>query len=219
MKPACSAIALFDLDYTLLDGDSEALWSRFLYEKQVVDKGFIQRISDYYHAYEEGWLDIHEYQAHFLRPLTELPLAELMRLRKEFLAGLKSSVRLKMMRRVRRFRSLGFTLLMITATNDFIAEPVAAMLGFPNLICTQIKKNGSGFTTELEGTPAFRDGKVHKLNQWLVDRDLSLNRSWGYSDSYNDLPLLNMVENPVAVMPDPALRSYAKEHGWKIINE
>jgi HAD superfamily hydrolase (TIGR01490 family) len=219
MKPGSSAIALFDLDYTLLNGDSEAMWSRFLYERNIVNKGFMERIMDYYHAYEEGWLDIHEYESHFLRPLTELPLPDLMRLRKEFLADIKSAVRLRMMRKVKRFRSLGFTLLLITATNDFIAEPVAEMLGFPNLICTQIKKDGANFTTELEGIPAFRDGKVHKLKKWLVDRDLSLNHSWGYSDSHNDLPLLNMVENPVAVMPDPILRSYAKEHGWKIINE
>lgn len=218
MRRTSPNVAIFDLDYTLLDGDSEAMWSRFLYEKNVVDKGFIQHISDYYHAYEEGMLDIHEYEAYLLLPLTKLPVPELLRLRKDYLRQLRAVVRLKMMRRVRRFRTLGFTLLLITASNSFIAEPIAEMLRFPNLICTRIKKDGNHFTTELEGTPAFRGGKVQRLEFWLAEQRLSLRDSWGYSDSHNDLPLLNMVDNPVAVMPDPILRTYARQHGWKIID-
>jgi len=133
-------LALFDLDYTILDGDSEAMWCRFLFEKNVVDKNFLMRITDYYHAYDQGWLDIHEYQAFLLKPMTQLPLARLYTLRKEYLRQVRSTVRVKMMRRVNRFRSQGFILLLITASNSFIAEPIAEYLGFPYLICTQIKK-------------------------------------------------------------------------------
>ena len=211
-------LALFDLDYTILDGDSEAMWCRFLFEKNVVDKNFLMRITDYYHAYDQGWLDIHEYQAFLLKPMTQLPLARLYTLRKEYLRQVRSTVRVKMMRRVNRFRSQGFILLLITASNSFIAEPIAEYLGFPYLICTQIKKNDGHFTTELEGIPAFREGKVQRLDLWLIENGFTLQESWGYSDSYNDLPLLNRVENPVAVLPDSILRTHAKQHGWKIVD-
>ena len=211
-------LALFDLDYTILDGDSEAMWCRFLFEKKVVDQGFLTRITDYYHAYEQGWLDIYEYEAFFLRPLTQLPLARLFHLRKEYLRLVQGSVRVKMMRRVNHFRSQGFTLLLVTASNSFIAEPIAEFLRFPHLICTQVKQSDGHFTTELEGIPAFRDGKVQRLDQWLIQQDITLNESWGYSDSHNDLPLLNKVEHPVAVLPDSILRTHAKEHGWKIVD-
>ena len=97
-------LALFDLDYTILDGDSEAMWCRFLFDKNVVDKGFLTRITDYYHAYEQGWLDIYEYEAFFLGPLTRLPLAQLFHLRKEYLRQVRGAVRVKMVRRINRFR-------------------------------------------------------------------------------------------------------------------
>lgn len=212
-----SPLALFDLDYTLLSGDSEAMWSRFLFEKGVVDKGFLMRITDYYHAYENGHLDIHEYEAFLLQPLTVHPLSKLHEWRMEYLQNIKQAVRPNLMRRVKRFRALGFTLMLITASNSFIAEPIAKMLRFPHLICTQIKQVNGHFTTQLEGIPAFQEGKVRRLEQWLAGRCQTLDGSWGYSDSHNDLPLLTRVENPVAVLPDPILRAYANEHGWKII--
>lgn len=211
-------LALFDLDYTLLDGDSEAMWSRFLFEQGVVDKGFLQRITDYYHAYDQGLLDIYEYEAFLLRPLIEQPLTRLYSLRKTYLKTVRQVVRLKMKRKVERFRTLGFTLLLITASNSFIAEPIAQLLHIPNLICTNIKRNGNAYTNEIEGFPAFREGKVLRLEQWLAETGLTLAGSWGYSDSHNDLPLLSLVENPVAVMPDYVLREHAQKLGWKIIS-
>lgn len=211
-------IALFDLDYTLLGGDSEAMWSRFLYERNVVDKDFLQQITDYYHAYEEGLLDIHEYEAFLLRPLTEHPLSILLELRNKFLKQVRQSVRKQMMRRVKRFRDTGFILLLITASNSFIAEPIATILGFPNLICTKVKRDGDYFTNQIDGVPAFREGKVQRLEQWLQEKGLSLVDSWGYSDSHNDLHLLSCVEHPVAVAPDYVLREHARKHGWRIID-
>lgn len=210
-------LALFDLDYTILDDDSESMWSRFLFEKNVVDNDFLIRITDYYRAYEHGWLDIHEYEAFLLRPLTQQPLTRLYRLRQEYLGQVRLAVREKMIRRVSRFRTLGFTLVLVTAANSFIAEPIARLLRFPHLICTRIKKSGGHFTTELDGIPAFREGKVQRLDQWLVRKGFTLKESWGYSDSHNDLPLLDRVQHPVAVMPDTILRAHAEQHGWKII--
>jgi HAD superfamily hydrolase (TIGR01490 family) len=210
-------LALFDLDYTLLDGDSEAMWSHFLYEQKVVSQSFLLRITDYYHAYDQGLLDIHEYETFLLRPLTEQPLTTIYSLRDEFLKRVRQTIRVKMIRRVERFRALGFTLLLITASNSFIAEPIAQLLRIPNLICTKIKREGEAYTTEIDGIPAFREGKVQRLEQWLDETGQNLKGSWGYSDSHNDLPLLSRVEHPVAVMPDYVLRSYAQKHGWKII--
>ena len=218
-KPSNPApLALFDLDYTLLGGDSEDMWSRFLFEQKMVDKEFLQQITDYYHAYEEGFLDIHEYEAFLLRPLTEHPLSKLFELRNEYLKQIRQSVRKVMTRRVKRFRDTGFVLLLITASNSFIAEPIATILGFQNLICTQVKRNGEDFTNQIEGVPAFREGKVQRLEQWLQEKGLSLADSWGYSDSHNDLPLLSSVEHPVAVAPDYVLREHARKQGWRIIN-
>lgn len=212
-----ASLALFDLDYTILGGDSEALWSRFLFEKGVVDKGFLMRITDYYHAYEVGRLDIHEYEAFLLSPLTVHPQSKLHEWRAEYLRQVRQAVRPAIMRRVKRFRMLGFTLILVTASNSFIAEPIAKLLRFPHLICTQIRQKANQYTTEIEGTPAFREGKVQRVEQWLAEHAMTLEGSWGYGDSHNDLPLLTRVEHPVAVLPDPILRAYASEHGWKII--
>ena len=213
-----SRLVLFDLDYTLLDGDSESMWSSFLFEKKVVDKVFLSHITDYYQAYEQGQLDIYEYEAFLLGPLTKLPVERLHALRKEYMEHVRQVVRVKMMQEVNRFRKFGYMLLLITAANSFIAEPIAELLNFPHLICTEIKLNNGQYTTELDGIPAFREGKSQRLDQFLSREGITLNESWGYSDSHNDLSILNRVEHPVAVMPDSVLRTYANQHGWKIID-
>lgn len=220
LTPAGTApLALFDLDYTLLNGDSEAMWSRFLFEKGAVDKAFLMRITDYYHAYESGHLDIHEYLSFFLRPLTLYPPARLYEWRADYLGQIRQALRPALLRRVRRFRALGFTLVLVTAANDFLAEPIARMLRFPHVICTRIRRKANHFTTEIEGIPAFREGKVQRLESWLEETGLTLDESWGYGDSHNDLPLLTRVTHPVAVLPDPILRAYASANGWKIIEQ
>jgi HAD superfamily hydrolase (TIGR01490 family) len=212
-----SPLAIFDLDYTLLDCDSEVLWSRFLYERGVVDDEFNRRIEAFYRDYQAGQVDFSASEAMLLRPLTEHNPEMLNQLRKEYLQRIQGMIRSKMVRQVKKFRTLGYTLLLVTATNNFLAEPIADMLAFPNLICTQIKMNGKAFTTELVGIPAFREGKVKRLNQWLEETGMTLEGSWAFSDSHNDLPILNRVDNPVAVSPDPDLRLYATSHGWEIM--
>jgi HAD superfamily hydrolase (TIGR01490 family) len=194
------------------------MWSRFLFEKGLVDKSFLMRITDYYHAYDNGSLDIHEYEAFLLHPLTTHPLPQLLECRSKYLQQVQQAVRPALLRRVKRFRDLGFTLLLITASNSFIAEPIAKLLRFPNLICTQIQQDNGQYTTQIEGIPALREGKVQRLELWLAEHGMTLDGSWGYSDSHNDLPLLLRVEHPVAVFPDPVLRAHANQHGWKIID-
>jgi HAD superfamily hydrolase (TIGR01490 family) len=210
-------IAIFDLDYTLLEGDSEAMWCQFLFNRQVVDRHFVQRIEDYYRDYDAGKLDIHEYEAFLLQPISEYPLPQMLQLRKDYLGEISQAIRPRMIRRLNWFRSLGYHLLLITASNSFLAEPIAQQLGFSNVICTQVQRVDGRYTTKLAGLPVFQAGKVTHLDAWLTSHNLNLEKSWGFSDSHNDIPLLERVQNPVAVTPDPRLRDHALEKGWKII--
>ena len=217
MNKTSSQVAIFDLDYTLLEGDSEALWSKFLLQKGLVDIEFVERINDYYHDYEWGQLNFRKYEEFLLLPLTLYPLEMLIQIRREYLEGIRMSIRPMMQELVNWHHGQGHTLLLVTATNSFIAEPIASILNFPNLICTQVKLDGNSLTNRIDAIPAYREGKVQLLEQWLADHSLTLEGSWAYSDSHNDLPLLNRVEHPVAVLPDYSLRIFAEEHGWKII--
>jgi HAD superfamily hydrolase (TIGR01490 family) len=217
MNKENSALAIFDLDKTLLNGDSEEQWCRFLYQRGVVNDQFIDSIQNFYYSYDRGTLDIFAYQAVLLRPLTEIPEETLIKLRNEFLLRVRRMVRISMMKRVNRFRTKGFTLLLITSCNSFLAEPIAQFLHFQNLICTRVRKTDGQMTNELDGTPAFREGKLTLLYDWLEHQNVNLQESWGYSDSHNDIPLLSVVQNPVVVTPDPTLWVYAVNHGWRIL--
>jgi len=211
------ALAIFDLDNTLLECDSEALWSQFLYEKGLVDDDFRTRMRAYSLDYEMGRLDIHAYQDHLLRPLTELPAELLYAMRDLYLKIILTKVRPEIIQQVLRFREYGYTTMLVTATNDFLAEPIARSLHFPLLISTRIKMDRNQFTTRLDGIPAYREGKVDLLEIWLNEKGRSLEGSWAFSDSYNDLPLLSRVDHPVAVYPDANLYKHARLHGWEIV--
>jgi HAD superfamily hydrolase (TIGR01490 family) len=210
-------LAIFDLDYTLLDGDCEMLWSRFLRQENIVDDHFLGLIDRYYQDYEAGQLDVYEYEAFLLYPLRYLATARLLRLRNGFVRSLRAHFRPQMLARVERHRSAGHDLLLITTTNHILARPVAAYLGFSNLICTQVERKTPSLAWRVKGTPAFREGKVQLLRDWLASEQQSLADSWGYSDSYNDIPLLSLVDHPVAVTPDKLLREHASRSGWEVI--
>ena len=217
MKKTQFPVAIFDLDGTLLEGDSEALWSRFLYEQGIVGADFVSRVDDYYHDYEMGKLNILEYEEYLLRPLTLHPLEKLYQLRDKYLEHIRLIVRPSMMKLVHWHREQGHMLLLITATNSFLAGPIADLLHFPNLICTIAQRQGKQITGKVSGTPVFREGKVHALNQWLAKRGLALEGSWGYSDSHNDLQLLELVEHPVAISPDSILNELAHNREWEVM--
>ena len=218
MDQGPTPLALFDLDHTLLEGDSETMWSRFLFEQRLVGRDFLSRITDFYNDYQKGNLDIHAYEAVLLRPLTEHPIEELHELRQRYLREVQLVIRPFMLRRVRKLRECGYTLVLITATNCFLAEPIGEMLEFSRIICTQIKVHAGSFTTSIRGTPAFGMGKIELLERWMKKRSLTFQDSWGFSDSHNDLPLLSRVEHPVAVRPDPILQEHARLQGWEILN-
>jgi len=210
-------LALFDLDNTILDGDSEWKWSEFLLQQNIVGKDFFEQIKIYYRDYENNRLDFYAYEAFLLHPLTLYPHEKLLQLRARYLEHIQSLVRPALIGRIEWHRVQGYKLLLITATNQFLAEPIAELLNFSMLICTQIETQNGNFTGKLTGIPAFRDGKIKRLNQWLKENQETLAGSWGYSDSFNDLPLLDKVEHPVAVTPDPILRQHALYQGWEIM--
>ncbi|NMB88240.1 MAG: HAD family hydrolase [Chloroflexi bacterium] len=212
------ALALFDLDNTLLEGDCEALWVSFLYRQNLVDRAFVDRILAYYADYERGCLDIYAYEDFLLQPLAGHSLEAIQELRAQYLKQIRSTVRPDMQQRLDWHRSQGHLPLLITASNDFLAEPVARLLGFGELICTRLACDGERWTGKILGTPAFRDDKVRLLEAWLVQNGRTLQGSWAYSDSHNDLPLLGLVDHPVAVTPDDLLRQHALSRRWEILD-
>ena len=213
-------LALFDLDNTLLSGDSDYEWGQFLVSKGLVDSASYEAANQrFYEQYKQGVLDIHEFSAFSFKPLSERNMEELADLHREFMATviqpLMSPAALAL---VDDHRAQGHTLMIITATNSFITRPIADAFGIPHLLATESKIVNGRYTREVEGTPCFQHGKVTRLQQWLENRPETLAGSYFYSDSRNDLPLLEMVDNPVAVDPDATLHTTATARGWKVIS-
>lgn len=214
------SLAIFDLDNTLLRGDSDHAWGEFLVEQGAVDRErFASENNRYYAAYLAGTLDIYEFlEQHQLRPLAEHDRATLERWRMEFVrAKIAPLITPAARALVEQHRAQGDTLLIITATNRFITAPIAAAFGIPHLIATEPEELNGQFTGKVAGVPSYREGKVERLSEWLTDRHENLDDSWFYSDSHNDLPLLNLVDHPVAVNADEILAQVARTRGWPMI--
>ena len=213
-------LAIFDLDNTLLRGDSDLAWGHFLAEKGVVDSAVYTAEHDrFYAAYEAGELNIHEFLAFQLRPLTEYDRGTLDTLRTEFMARkVTPMITAPAQNLVEKHRRQGHTLLIVTATNSFITRPIAQAFRIPVLIATEPEIVDGRFTGRVSGVPSFREGKVKLLRQWLIDHNENLAGSWFYSDSHNDLPLLEIVDHPVAVNPDNELRRVATQRDWPILD-
>ncbi len=213
------ALAIFDLDNTLLAGDSDYLWGRFLAEHGLVDGEAYERANErFYQAYKEGSLDIFEFLRFSLRPLAEHPVEELEEWRRDFMEEKIEPILLPAAHALLdRHRERGDTLVIITATNRFVTRPIADRLGVHELIATDPEFREGRYTGEVAGIPCFQEGKVKRLEQWLAEHGGDLAGSWFYSDSHNDLPLLERVEHPVAVDPDPTLEAEARKRGWPLI--
>jgi len=213
-------LAIFDLDNTLLDGDSDYLWGVFLAENGIVDRDHYERENErFYREYKEGRLDIHEFLRFSLAPLARHSPEELGRLRDRFVREKIDPIVLPKARAlVEQHRRAGDRLLIITATNRFVTAPIAARLGIDDLIATEPAMRDGRYTGEPDGVPSFREGKVIRLEQWLAAHDCRLADSCFYSDSHNDVPLLERVERPVAVDPDPQLAAIACERGWPVLS-
>lgn len=214
------ALALFDLDNTLLGGDSDYLWGRFLVEQGIVDgTDYEQQNQQFYNQYKAGNLDIQAFLAFSLRPLAEHSPAKLHAWREQFLAQCIDPIILPEARSlVERHRTQGDTLVIITATNRFVTAPIAERFGITHLLATEVEMDGEDYTGRSIGIPCFQNGKVERLEQWLEQHTVDLSSSWFYSDSHNDLPLLEQVSHPIAVDPDDQLAQQARTRGWPIIS-
>lgn len=216
-------LALFDLDNTLLAGDSDFEWAQYLISRGVLDREVYEaRNLDFYEQYKAGTLDIHEFLDFQLKPLSRHPRAELDAWHADFMATrILPIVTAKGRELVRRHLEEGALAAIVTATNSYVTAPIAREFGLAHLVATEPEQSAGEFTGGVRGIPCFREGKVARVEAWLADlgRDWhSFGRSWFYSDSLNDLPLLGKVTDPVAVDPDATLERHAREQGWPIIS-
>lgn len=216
-------LAIFDLDNTLLGGDSDHSWGEFLVEKGIVDRQLYKTANDQFYAdYLQGQLDIARYLSFALEPVSRMPRAEREALHREFMdAKIEPLILPKALSLIEQHRQQGHTLLIITATNRFITEPIARRLRIDNLLATDGEMLNDHYTGKLLGTPCYQEGKITRLNQWLDEQGLQLDEvdtSYFYSDSFNDLPLLKQVTAPFAVDPDSKLRLHAEQNNWPIIS-
>ena len=214
------ALALFDLDNTLLEGDSDFEWGEFLVKKGLVDeKEYAEANRYFYEEYQNCRLDIVEYSKFCFKPFTSRSFEELDELHKEFMrSSVIPMVKAKSQTTLDHHNAQGDTVILISATNDFVGKPIAEYFGIQHLLATQPKIVNGRYTTEIEGTPCFQEGKVTRLNEWMKLHNENLEGSYCYTDSINDLPLLEVVDTPIAVDPDDRLKETAEERDWPIIS-
>jgi HAD superfamily hydrolase (TIGR01490 family) len=214
------SLAIFDLDNTLINGDSDYLWGQFLVEQGIVDRDQYESANArFYEEYKKGTLDINAFLQFALAPLAAHPPEKLYEWRSRYIQEkIKPILLPRAQALIEKHLAAGDTLLVITATNKFVTEPIIGLYGIRNLIATVPESINGRFTGRFSGTPCFKDGKVHNLDRWLGETGQSLENSWFYSDSHNDLPLLARVDNPVAVDPDETLRRIALDNNWPIIS-
>ena len=211
-------LALFDLDNTLLAADSDYLWGSFLVKKGLVDaRQYDAANKRFYDEYKQGTLDIHEFLAFSLQPLTQHPLDRLHELHREFMQTHIRPVMTEVgKQQIQKHKDRGDTIVIITATNRFITAPIAQAFAADELIATEPEFVDGRYTGQVDGIPCFQDGKITRLEQWLQQTEHNMDDSWFYSDSHNDIPLLEKVSFPVAVDPDDELKKVADERGWMI---
>jgi HAD superfamily hydrolase (TIGR01490 family) len=216
-------LVLFDLDNTLLAGDSDYEWGQFLIAKGAVDGPHYEaKNRAFYEDYKAGRLDIYAFLAFALHPLATHPREQLDAWRAEYVeTRVKPMIPQAARDLVNRHLNEADLVAVITATNSFVTAPIAREFGIPHLIATDPEEIDGRFTGEVAGTPCFREGKVVRLEHFLEAHGTRLDRlgsSWFYSDSHNDLPLLEKVRHPIAVDPDPVLCAHAQEKGWPVIS-
>jgi len=216
-------LTLFDLDNTLLNGDSDFEWSQFLIRIGVLDRELFEAKNlDFYEHYKAGTLDINKFLDFQLKPLSRHPRKILDEWHQQFMHEQALGMITQQARDlVDRHMTAGDVCVIITATNSFVTAPIAHEFGIENLIATEPEQNNGEFTGNVSDIPCFREGKITRLDNWLSTQGWSMSSfadSTFYSDSLNDLPLLCKVKNPVAANPDPTLRAHAESNGWQIIS-
>lgn len=216
-------LALFDLDNTLLSGDSDFEWAQFLIAKGVLDREVHEAKNQaFYDDYKAGTLDIGAFLKFQLAPLARHDRRELDAWRREFVATrIQPLIGAPARALVERHREAGDLTAIVTATNSFVTGPIAREFGIEHLVATVPAQENGRFTGEPRGLPAFREGKIARVEAWLEALGFwwgSFEETWFYSDSLNDLPLLEKVSRPVAVDPDDTLRAHAAAQGWPILS-
>jgi HAD superfamily hydrolase (TIGR01490 family) len=213
-------LAVFDLDNTLLAGDSDFLWGQFLVGHQLVDGDwYAQENRRYHETYKAGRLDIRAYQRFAQQPLRDHGAEKLAGLRALFVREKIVPIIPPASRELLQcHRERGDELVIITATNRFVTALIADELGVSQLIATEPEVIDGLYTGEIAGVPCYREGKIERLDQWLREGGRQFDARWFYSDSHNDLPLLNVVDHPVAVDPDDELRMAAEAKGWPVVS-
>ena len=216
-------LTLFDLDNTLIACDSDYEWGQYLVDQGVLEREeYEAQNAAYYEQYKAGTLDIHEFLGFALRPLAAHTPEDLARWHAGFMrARIRPAMTPQARALVRRHLDAGDLCAVVTATNSFVTAPIAREFGVPHLVATEPERNGERFTGRVAGTPCFREGKIARVRDWLAAQGRKLadfGASTFYSDSHNDLPLLELVSRPVTVDPDPTLAAEAARRGWPVIS-
>ncbi|MDC0089151.1 HAD-IB family hydrolase [Gammaproteobacteria bacterium] len=213
-----SELTIFDLDNTLLAGDSDRAWGQYIVEKKIVSDAFLVESEKFYNSYYEGDLDIDGFLAFCLKPLTENKLSELLELRKGFIEDKIKPMMLEEAIRTVEQKKIEGPVIIATATNSFVTRPIADLFKIKDLIATEFIIRDNEFTGEVDGIPCFREGKVKKVEEWVEANGYDLSNATFYSDSFNDLPLLEKVETAIVVDGDDKLIEQAKNNDWECIS-
>lgn len=211
-------LTIFDLDNTLLAGDSDRAWGQYIVEKKIVSDAFLVESEKFYNSYYEGDLDIDGFLAFCLKPLTENKLSELLELRKGFIEDKIKPMMLEEAIRTVEQKKIEGPVIIATATNSFVTRPIADLFKIKDLIATEFVIRDNEFTGEVDGIPCFREGKVKKVEEWVEANGYDLSSATFYSDSFNDLPLLEKVETAIVVDGDDKLIEQAKNNDWECIS-
>ena len=212
-------LLIFDLDNTLLAGDSDRNWGIFLAEQKVVGSSYLDESEKFYNNYYDGSLDIDGFLSFCLKPLIENDMSYLLELRKQFIEDkIKPIITEPGREIINQAIEDGKTVIIATATNDFVTRPIADLFNVRTLIATEFEVINQKFTGKVLNTPCFREGKVSKVKKWVDDNNFDLSKASFYSDSFNDLPLLEKVRNPVIVDGDDKLLEIGKNRNWDCIS-
>ncbi|XOV86087.1 MAG: HAD family hydrolase [Pseudomonadota bacterium] len=214
------ALAIFDLDETLIGIDSDHAWGDFVADRKLVDPDQHRALNAaFYEDYKAGRLDVDAYYKFSCSVLAARPLPDLLSLRAEFIdEKIRPQILPRALELIESHRTRGDSLLVVTATIEFITAPIVALFGITQLIAPMPEMSDGSYTGNISGVPSFREGKVTRIHQWLAQTGESLVDSYCYSDSRNDLPMLELADHPTAVDPDPRLREIAKARKWPIIS-
>ena len=212
-------LLIFDLDNTLLAGDSDRNWGIFLSEQKIVDESYLDESERFYNNYYEGSLDIDGFLSFCLKPLMTNDMAKLLKLREQFIEEKIRPIVTKTGKElIDQAHAEGKKVIIATATNDFVTRPIADIFDVSVLIATEFEIKDNAFTGRVVGAPCFRGGKLNKVTKWINDNNFDLSQASFYSDSFNDLPLLEKVKKPVIVDGDDKLREIGKNKNWECVS-